>query len=141
MAIVMLSGCSDNINTDSDLPVIKENNELSGKLTVSTVFDGYIDTFAEEFMDMHPNVEIIVERPEDNPISYMYRIAIDLLSGTASDLVDLSGLDINHKAQSGLLVNIYDFMDNDPDFDKSDYYTNILEAMEYGSGLLIYTIS
>lgn len=26
-------------------------------------------------------------------------------------------------------------MDNDPDFDKSDYYTNIFEAMEYEDGL------
>lgn len=139
MLVVILSACSNNNNLsdieDNNLSVTEENKELSGKLTVSTVFDGYIDIFAEEFMDMHPNVEIIVERPDDNKVSYMYRIAIDLLSGTASDLIDLSGLDINHKAQSGLLVNIYDFMDIDSDFDKSDYYTNIFEAMEYDGGL------
>jgi multiple sugar transport system substrate-binding protein len=135
MVIVILSGCSGNKNTDSDFPVTIDNKELSGTLTVSTVFDGYIDILAEKFMDMHPNVEIIVERQEDNKAPYMYRIAIDLLSGTATDLIDLSALDINHKAQSGLLVNIYDFMDSDPEFNKSDYYTNIFEAMEYESGL------
>lgn len=143
MVVIMLSGCSNNVKLDNNLPDLEgnkqptteENKELSGTLTVSTVFDGYIDIFADEFMDMHPNVEIIVDRQEDNRVAYMYRIAIDLLSGTASDLIDLSALDINHKAQSGLLVNIYDFMDNDPDFDKSDYYTNIFEAMEYDGGL------
>ena len=145
----ILSGCSNNIEIDNNLPDIEKNNfsatrdnkELSGKLTVSTVFDGYIDIFAEEFMDMHPNVEIVVERPEEDKISYMYRVAMDLMSGTASDLVDLSGLDINHKAQSGLLVNIYDFMDNDPDFNKSDYYTNIFKAMEYKDGLYAMPLS
>ena len=149
MAVIMLSGCSNNVKTDNNLLVVKDNNlpvteenkELIGTLTVSTVFDGYIDILAEKFMDMHPNVEIIVERQEDNKATYMYRIAIDLLSGTASDLIDLSGLDINHKAQSGLLVNIYDFMDNDPDFDKSDYYTNIFEAMEYEGGLYAMPLS
>ncbi len=145
----MLSGCSNDIKTDNNLstlednnlPVIKDNNELSGTLTVSTVFDGYIDILAEKFMDMHPNVEIIVERQEDNKAQYMYRIAIDLLSGTATDLIDLSALDINHKAQSGLLVNLYDFMDNDPEFNKSDYYTNIFEAMEYEGGLYAMPLS
>lgn len=141
MLIVILSGCSSNIDTNSDFPETRDNKELSGTLTVSTVFDTYIDTFAEEFMDMHPNVEIIVERQEDDRVSYMYRIAIDLLGGTASDLIDLSALDINHKAQSGLLVNIYDFMDSDPDFNKSDYYTNIFEAMEYEGGLYAMPLS
>lgn len=138
MLTVILSACSNNNlpgTEDNNLSVTVGNEELSGKLTVSTVFDGYIDIFAEEFMDMHPNVEIIVERPDDNKVSYMYRMAIDLLSGTSSDIIDLSGLDINHKAKSGLLVNIYDYMDNDPDFNKSDYYTNIFEAMEYDGGL------
>ena len=143
MIVIILSGCSHDENLDNKLPdlkdkqtsVIEGNKELSGTLTISTVFDGYIDIFAEEFMDIHPGVEIIVERPEDNHITYMYRMAIDLLSGTASDLIDLSSLDINHKAKSGLLINLYDFMDNDPDFNKSHYYTNIFEAMEYKEGL------
>lgn len=137
----MLSGCSNDMKIDNNRPVTEKNNKLSGKLTVSTVFDGYIDIFAEEFMDMHPDVEIIVERPENNKVLYMYRVAIDLMSGTASDLIDLSGLDINHKAQSGLLVDLYDFMDNDPNFNKSDYYTNIFEAMEYEGGLYAMPLS
>lgn len=149
MAVIMLSGCSNDVNIDNNLstlednnlPVTEKNKELSGTLTVSTVFDGYIDILAEKFMDMHPNVEIIVERQEDNKVTYMYRIAIDLLSGTATDLIDLSALDINHKAQSGLLVNLYEFMDNDPKFNKSDYYTNIFEAMEYQGGLYAMPLS
>lgn len=133
--IVILAGCSKDTGTNNSYPLVRDNEELSGSLRVSTVFDGYIDIFAEEFMDIHPNVEIRIERPDDNKVTYMYRMAMDLLSGTASDLIDLSGLDINHKAQSGLLANIYDFMDRDPDFDKTDYYTNIFEAMEYRGGL------
>lgn len=141
--VIILSGCSRNGNLDDKLPDLGDqqtstregNKALNGTLTISTVFDGYIDIFAEEFMEMHPDVEIIVERPDDHKVTYMYRMAIDLLSGTATDLIDLSSLDINHKAKSGLLTNLYDFMDNDPDFDKSDYYTNIFEAMEYEDGL------
>ena len=141
MMITFLLGCSKDTGTDNRHSLVENNEELSGRLRVSTVFDGYIDIFAEEFMGIHPNVEIIVERPDDNKVTYMYRMAMDLLSGTASDLIDLSGLDINHKAQSGLLANIYDFMDKDSDFDKTDYYTNIFEAMEYEGGLYAMPLS
>jgi ABC-type glycerol-3-phosphate transport system substrate-binding protein len=141
LAAMMLSGCSEDTKIDTDTQAMEDNRELSGTLTISTVFDGYIDIFAEEFMDMHPKVKIIVERPDDNKVSFMYRVVTDLLSGTANDLIDLSGLDINHKAESGLLVNIYEFMNKDPDFDKSDYYTNIFEAMEYEGGLYAMPLS
>lgn len=147
MLVVMLSGCSNDINTDNDLPVVEdnnlpvteENNELSGTLTVTTFFDGYIDINARNFMDMHPNVNIQVIGSDESQFetleTYVSRIAVELMSGTASDLVDLSSLDINRYVKSGLLCNLYKFMDKDSTFNKSDYYTNIFEAMEYDNNL------
>lgn len=120
---------------------IDEEKELRGTLTVSTYWDGYMTKRAEEFMELYPNVKIEVKGSENNQNAsetlemYGNRIAVELMSGTATDLVDLAKFDIYKQAKSGLLCDLYKFMDNDKAFDKSDYYTNIFEAMEYNGGL------
>lgn len=139
MVMVMLSGCSDSIKTDNNLSTSEGNNGLSGTLTVTTFFDGYIEIHARNFMDMYPNVDIQVIGLDEDQFEtlegYANRISVELMTGKASDLVDLSSLDVNRYVNSGLLCNLYDFMDNDATFNKSDYYTNVFEAMEYNNNL------
>lgn len=134
---IMLSGCSDNINTDSNLLETEDYKELSGTLTVTTFFDGYIDIHAKNFMDMHPNVDIQIIRSDEfeTKVGYANRVAVEIITGKSSDLVDLSSLDINQYADSGLLCNLYDFMDSDSTFNKSDYYNNIFKALEFDDNL------
>ena len=147
---IFLNGCSD---SDSDAynqkmgEIQSQRGEESvnpanpsGKLTVSTYFDGYMMERAKAFMEVHPEVEIQVIWPEsvqgdedefETLEMYGSRIAVELMSGTASDLVDLSHLSAYKYAKSGLLCDLYSFMENDPSFNKEDYYTNIFKAMEY----------
>lgn len=136
--ILFLNACAT--SEEDNTPSMNGNGEaLSGTLTVTTYFDGYIDIHARNFMDMHPNVDIEIVRLDENQFetleTYANRISVELMGGKASDLVDLSSLDINRYVKSGLLCNLYEFMEADSGFDKSDYYTNIFEAMEYNNNL------
>lgn len=44
-------------------------------------------------------------------------------------------MSVSRYAKSGLLCNLYDFMEMDSDFHSQDYYTNIFKAKEYDGGL------
>lgn len=147
MVIIILSGCAKDEKIDKNFPDAEENNltmiednkELSGTLTVTTFYDGYIDIHAKNFMDMHPNVDIQIIRPDEDEFEtwegYANRVAVEIITGKSCDLVDLSSLDVNQYADSGLLCNLYDFMDSDSLFNKSDYYNNIFKALEYDNKL------
>ena len=49
-------------------------------------------------------------------------------------MVDLAQMSVSRYAKSGLLCNLYDFMEMDSDFHSEDYYTNIFKAKEYDAG-------
>lgn len=135
--ILILNACSSP-EEDKVPSVNSPKEELSGTLTVTTFFDGYIDIHAKNFMNMHPGVDILVIRNENNVVTleeYATRISTELMSGKGTDLVDLSNLDISRYAKSGLLCNLNEFMDNDAKFNREDYYNNVFEAIEYDNNL------
>lgn len=116
--------------------------EPRGSLTVSTYFDGYMTERAKSFMEIYPDVDIQVVSPqsvsgaeEETLEMYGKRIAVELMSGTAGDLVDLSHLSAYKYARSGLLCDLNSFMKNDPSFNEEDYYANIFKAMEFNGEL------
>ncbi len=62
------------------------------------------------------------------------RLNSDLMDGTAGDIVCLNGISFagGEKAllDKGLFVDLYELMDNDPDFHKEDYFTDIWRVNE-----------
>lgn len=139
---IVLTGCTlpkDEKNIINKTMTGENKEELNGTLTVTTFFDGYIDVHAENFMRIHPNVDIQVIRSDENQFEtlegYSNRISTELMTGKSTDLVDISGLDVNRYVNSGILSNLYDFMNYDTEFNKSDYYTNIFKALEYNNNL------
>lgn len=155
--MLLLGGCarSDSDKYDQTIDSIQSKNQmsdnfsysqnksktLSGTLTISTYFDGSIGKYAQKFMKLYPNVKIQAHLPESGANEfetlekYGTRIAIELMSGKSADLVDLSHFSTFRYAKSGLLCDLYSFMDNDPSFNKTDYYINIFEAKEYNNAL------
>jgi ABC-type glycerol-3-phosphate transport system substrate-binding protein len=120
----------------------KTNKEaLSGKLTVNSFWDFDMPTRIAEFTRINPNVEIewngasLDSQYGETKADYSQRMATELMSGKASDIVDLSGLSVYKYAKSGLLANYYNLMESDPSFHIEDYYDNIFKAMEYSGGL------
>ena len=65
----------------------------------------------------------------------------DMIAGNVPDVLvlgkDNAGYDIlaDSYISKGLLANLYDFMDDDPDFDRSDYLENYFKAYEVGGKL------
>lgn len=130
---------SESESTGEPEPMTTKVENLSGKLTISTYFDEYMQRRAEAFMALYPDVEIELIWPadaeEETLEMYGRRIAVELMSGTATDLVDLSHLSAYKYAKSGLLVDLNEWMKQDPQFDREEYYYNIFEAMEVDGGL------
>lgn len=64
------------------------------------------------------------------------QLTLDILSGKGPDLVIWDSASYSPAlASEKLMENLYDFMDEDPDFHREDYYENILQAFEMNGGL------
>ncbi|MDE5993203.1 MAG: extracellular solute-binding protein [Oscillospiraceae bacterium] len=69
------------------------------------------------------------------------RMNMDMISGNVPDVLILGkdelfyDIPADSYISKGLLANLYDFMKNDPDFDRSDYLENYFKAYEVGGKL------
>ena len=137
-----------NVLTDDEIVEKNEQNESIAEqttLAISTYFDdSRLNGAVEKFKVAHPNVEIIVNLHEVNLMAsdfekYATQVSMRLMSGTADDIIcTLWGspkLNFMQFADSGLLVDFYELMKNDPTFNPDDYLMNILEAFEYKDSL------
>ncbi len=94
---------------------------------------GFSDhALAEAFNKTHPGKKIVVE-----PALEGEALATELMSGNADYILNTYGLglDASKCADSGLFVDLYEWMDADPDFHREDYFENLFEAMEYDGHL------
>lgn len=120
---------------------------LTGELTVlgpADTSDGIAKTaveyLAEEFMKLHPgvkiNVEFISSIFDDMPRAQRReqarsRILAELGSGEADYLLysPIEELNIYGLSQSGMLLDLRPYFENDPSINPDDYYTQVLDAM------------
>ena len=59
------------------------------------------------------------------------RMNSEMTAGNIPDIIAVSGaMPVESYASKGLLANLYDFMENDPDFRREDYLQNIFTAYE-----------
>ncbi|MDR2590849.1 MAG: extracellular solute-binding protein [Oscillospiraceae bacterium] len=65
----------------------------------------------------------------------LMRLSTEIVSGKVPDILDVSSLPFNQYAARGLLVDLYSFIDSDPDFDRSDFMESALKATEFNGGL------
>lgn len=72
-------------------------------------------------------IEILPYYEEADP---QKALAEDILTGKEIDIVDLSGMDYESLIEKGMLADIYEFIDEDPDMDISDFDEDILQAYE-----------
>ena len=95
---------------------------------------------AAAFKTLHPNVTINLDivyttTVDENMNKYRTQTATGLMTGTAPDIIDVGLLPYDKYSESGLLCDLYTLMNNDPSFDRNDYYANIFEAFSYKKGL------
>lgn len=89
-------------------------------------FSDYV--VAEAFNRTHPGKKIIVEEVPKGEA-----LVTELMSGEADYILNTmsTGLDATKCSGSGIFVDLYEWMDADPDFHREDYFENLFEAMEY----------
>ena len=160
VALCLLSGCQSNDTelyeqltnqaaseqtpeqtSGQDAAPSPQEKPWSGTLRVSTYYDEEIRERAEEFEQLHPEVQIDVSVAQQSGSvgesweDYLQRTSVEMMSGQSADIVDLAQMSVSRYVKSGLLCNLYDFMEMDSDFHSEDYYTNIFKAKEYDGGL------
>ncbi len=71
---------------------------------------------------------------EDQSLGHA-KLREDLLDGIVADMVCTDGLNFESLAGKGLFADWYDLMDEDPEFNRSDYLENYFQSMEYDGRL------
>ena len=68
------------------------------------------------------------------------KLRTEILSGNVPDLFCLNGLNYTQLASKGILEDLYPYIDSDKEFKRSDFFENVLKAMEV-DGKLCQTVS
>lgn len=86
----------------------------------------------EAFNRTHPGKKVVVE-----PVLMGEALPTELMSGEADYILNVVGTDLDASkcAASGIFVDLYEWMDADPDFHRTDYFTNFFENLEYNGQL------
>ena len=118
----------------------ESGEELSGELTILSVYDFALDLNTEQFEKLHPGVKINVEVGVESVGDYgkaepwdqfMEELATRLMSGDGPDiLLDPGVFTPKQYHQSGVAYNLLEWMDSDPEFHREDYFENVLEGYE-----------
>ena len=68
------------------------------------------------------------------------KLNTEIMAGDVPDIFSLAGLNYSQLAAKGILEDLYPYIDSDKDFDRDDFFQNILGAMEV-EGKLCTTVS
>ncbi len=152
---LLLSACTSTGDTPQgfNVDLFSEGEELSGTLTISTEYgeDKFygVDPLVEGFKELHPNVEVIVERTdiadrykiiEEDIVKleqYQDDLNVSITAGSPPDLIFTDQDYASNFVPSGMIMDLNVFMENDPSFKEEDFFINILEAFEVKGGLYL----
>ena len=123
------------------------DDDLSGELVIRTYLQStgdHLYWLAREFMELHPNVQILLDydyknseflsreesRMREN--SFYTNLRMELASGEADYLIYSATLDLDFTplARSGLLEDLWTYWENDPDIRDEDYFLPVIESFE-----------
>ena len=107
-------------------------------LSISISWSQTIEQFAELYMEANPGVTILVHNFNADWQRFAEQIPIQLMAGTADDLIDTFALDRMDPSTTALLADWFPIMRSDPDFNEDDYYMNVLYAMSKGGRLFVF---
>ncbi len=120
-----------------------DSSEVTEKQTLTLAVYGSdyemdLDRIVSEFNQASDTYRIYVVdysqyATSEDPEAGITRLNNEIMAGESPDLFfnDINGsFDFNSYAKQGILADFYELMENDPDFEKSDYLENIFEAYE-----------
>ncbi|MGL5435732.1 MAG: ABC transporter substrate-binding protein [Lachnospiraceae bacterium] len=136
--------------------------EVTGEITVgcydATVYRTFLEDAAKQFEQKYPGTRVHIDcfsempeiqsyeedgtyitvvNQEDDPqgrADYISKTSTALMGGKGADLLAMDVLPVYRYVKAGQLENLTSYMDQDPDFVKSDYRENVLDAVEFLDG-------
>jgi multiple sugar transport system substrate-binding protein len=161
--VVILAGCNGKVKQAAGgIDTEFFNNAISGEITVSAydsmVYKSFLEGAARSFEALYPgtkvnvetfsampemrtggqgNMQVTVVEMQDDPqgkTDYINRVNTNLMSGKGADLYAMDILPLHKFAANGTLESLDSYMAMDPNFNKSDYRENILNAVHYQNG-------
>ena len=135
------------------------DTSLSGELTVLDCFRNSnpgaltaLECLAQEFMERHPNVTVTVEyfaenygveEMEEIKERYSSQVRAELVSGEADYVLfaPQQGLNLTQLSESGVLLDLREYWDNDPDIAADEYFTTVLDAVSVDGKLTALPLS
>ena len=140
-------------------PPFEVDTSLSGELTVLDCFRNSnpgaltaLECLAEEFMERYPNVTVTVEYFAENygveemdeiKERYSSQVRAELVSGEADYVLfaPQQGLNLTQLSESGVLLDLREYWDNDPDIAPEEYFTTVLDAVSVDGKLTALPLS
>jgi len=161
--VLLLSGCqkqnekiyhlytSDPENSLTNIEFSSASNSVEGEQETIDEIEGnliiydkdfnrnnFYKWYIEAFNKKYPNVHITLNGPEEKQSTVAEdatKVSVDLMSGSAGDIIAVGSLPYMRYAKNNLFDDIYSYMKNDSEFYEENYYTNIFKAMEYRNKL------
>lgn len=132
------SGSQDEKDVRNDISVYEEGADLEGTLTYGTLFiEPQTQHMIDLFMKEHPGVKIETKVVFDNDVTDeqynegLNTLITELASDQRADIYDATYLPSEIKTKgSGYFEDLNQYIDADPNFNRDDYYDNILRAAE-----------
>ncbi len=100
----------------------------------------YLVYAVTQYNQEHPDDKITIKPYFDkyavdaSETDALNRLNSDLMDGTAGDIICLDGISFagggKALAEKGIFADLYELMDNDPEFHKEDYFTDIFRVNE-----------
>ncbi|WP_195572255.1 ABC transporter substrate-binding protein [Paenibacillus sp. 1001270B_150601_E10] len=130
-----------------------QKNEDEKKTVVISVTESnrFLEYAEHAFEEKHPDVDIVIKSyretqelgenqmgigmTQEEFEKYVSTVNTEMMSGKGPDILTMGSLPVEQYAAKQLLVNFYDMMSEDPDFDKEQFFQNIWDAMEIRDGL------
>ena len=119
-------------------PRIKEAH--NGLVLACLKSNEYLNYAVSHYNEKNPDNKVTIKQYYDkyavdaSETDALNRLNSDLIDGTAGDVICLDGISFAGSGKTlldkGIFLDLYELMDNDPEFHKEDYFTDIFRVNE-----------
>lgn len=129
-------GCGAKPSTEAEtktltLAVIENESYLSSSKLIQ-----WINLYNENHSDVKIEVVNYLDNYSD-PLEALKQIKIEISAGKGPDMINFGSQYSPLDASSGMLADLYPFIQNDASFEKQDFFYNILASFEVGDSLYV----